>query len=189
MKFNLFTCWTSLTFSESLFISKWAEMKLSVLLSENLPKRSFYSCFVAEKAKALQTLMSGKKTLTLLKTALLNLWLRNVKLPSLIFQKLPNIWSLYSGGQPYKLRLFSEQICNYSDSLLYIIFMLLIPNCITIRIVCILTKFWIGLNLNLPIKDTTLPLLGFCRQFCLNIVSPTECFVGKTVKCFKAVIF
>ena len=48
-------------------------MKLSVLLSENLPKRSFYSCFVAEKAKALQRLMSGKKTLTLLKTALLNL--------------------------------------------------------------------------------------------------------------------
>ena len=73
MKFNLFTCWISLTFSESLFISKWAEMKLSVLLSENLPKRSFYSCFVVEKAKALQTLMSGKKTFTLLKTALLNL--------------------------------------------------------------------------------------------------------------------
>ena len=49
-------------------------MKLSVLLSENLPKRSFCTCFVAEKAKALQTLMSGgKKTLTLLKTALLNL--------------------------------------------------------------------------------------------------------------------
>ena len=48
-------------------------MKLSVLLSENLPKRSFYSCFVVEKAKALQTLMSGKKTFTLLKTALLNL--------------------------------------------------------------------------------------------------------------------
>lgn len=48
-------------------------MKLSVLLSENLPKGSFYGCFVAEKVKALQTLMSGKKTLTLLKTALLNL--------------------------------------------------------------------------------------------------------------------
>ena len=73
MKFNLFTCWTSLTFSESLFISKWAEMKLSVLLSENLPKRSFCTCFVAEEAKVLQTLMSGEKTLTLLKTALLNL--------------------------------------------------------------------------------------------------------------------
>lgn len=188
MKFNLFTCWTSLTFSESLFISKWAEMKLSVLLSENLPKRSFYSCFVAEKAYALQTLMSGKKTLTLLKTALLNLWLRNVKLPSLICRKLPNIWSLYSGGRPYKLT------CPPNKSAVIltpycIVFMLLIPNCIIILIVCILTKFWIGLNLNLPIKDTTLPLLGFCRQFCLNIVSPTECFVGKTVKCFKAVIF
>ena len=73
MKFNLFTCWISLTFSESLFISKWAEMKLSVLLSENLPKRSFDSCFVAEKAKALQTLMSDKMTLTLMKTTLLNL--------------------------------------------------------------------------------------------------------------------
>ena len=48
-------------------------MKLSVLLSENLPKRSSCTCFVAEEAKVLQTLMSGKKTLTLLKTALLNL--------------------------------------------------------------------------------------------------------------------
>ena len=55
------------------YLYQWAEMKLSVLLSENLPKGSFYGCFVAEKVKALQTLMSGKKTLTLLKTALLNL--------------------------------------------------------------------------------------------------------------------
>lgn len=44
-------------------------MKLSVLLSENLPKSYFYGCFVPEKGKVLQTLMSGKKTLTLLKTA------------------------------------------------------------------------------------------------------------------------